>query len=591
MLAGCSGADSTASGDDIAATGGAAVVTAADDTVVESTAAAITTEENSPTHDTAEDYVYSDADIVEISLGTTITADSNSVEVEGTTVTIRAAGTYRISGEVADGQLVVDAGEAAVVQIILDNAEITNSDGAAIAITSADSAIVILADGSANTLTDGAVYVLAGGETEPNAALFSTADLSIAGDGSLVVYGNYNDGIASKDGLVIDSGDITVIAADDGIRGKDYVVVNDALLDITAGGDGIKADNADDDTMGYITVAAGTINVTAGGDAIQAATDVVITGGDFTITAGGGSSTSMAAVDSAKAIKGAASVVIDGGMFLIDAADDAIHSNVSVVINAGSFEIATGDDAVHADETVEINGGTIDVVQSYEGIEGTIVTINGGDISIIASDDGLNVAGGVDASGTMNAAGTAGQDTFRGPGGGGGGAPVETPGEYYLYINGGVIYINAGGDGIDSNGYITMNGGTVTIDGPTSGRDCSVDFNGSFDMNGGTLIGTAIDGMTSEAIDAGSQAAMYLTTDSAIAAGTVIHIETTDGLGVVTYQAGNSFSVIVFSSPDLVSGQEYNVYLEGTTAGEAVYGLYGADAYSPGALVGTASAS
>ena len=601
MLAGCSNADSTASGDDIVAAGDAAVAvadTAADSAVVGSVAAAATIEENTADHDNADDYVYDEAEAAAISLGDTITADSNSVDVDGTTATITAAGTYLVAGTVTEGQLIVDAGDDAVVQIVLDDATITNSDGAAIAVMSAEKAIVILADGSTNTLTDGTAYVLAEGETEPNAALYSAADLSISGDGSLMVFGNYNDGIASKDGLVIDSGDITVVAADDGIRGKDYVVVNDATLDITSGGDGIKADNDEDETKGYITITAGIVNLNVGGDAIQAATDVVITGGDFTISAGGGSSATVAVDDSAKAVKGAASVVIEGGTFSIDAADDAIHSNVSAVINDGLFEISTGDDAVHADETVEVNGGTLDVVRSYEGIEGTIVTINGGDISIIASDDGLNVAGGVDGSGTTNAVGATGQDTFRGPGGGGavgggpgGGAPVETPGEFYLYINGGLIYINAGGDGIDSNGYVTMNGGTVTIDGPTSGRDCSVDFNGSFEMNGGTLIGTTIDGMTSEAIDAGSQASMYLTTDSIIAAGTLIHIETSDGEGVVTFEASNSFSVIVFSSPDLVAGQEYNVFFEGTADGDDVYGLYGADAYSPGTLVGTAIAS
>ena len=155
-------------------------------------------------------------------------------------------GTYRISGTIADGDVVVDAGDSAVVQLILDNADITNTDGAAIAVTSAETAIVILADGSTNTLTDGAVYVLAEGEDEPNAALYSKSDLTITGEGSLVVSGNYNDGIASKDGLVIESGDITVVAVDDAIRGKDYVVVNGGNIDLTAGGDGIKSDNDED---------------------------------------------------------------------------------------------------------------------------------------------------------------------------------------------------------------------------------------------------------------------------------------------------------------------------------------------------------
>jgi uncharacterized protein DUF4353 len=44
------------------------------------------------------------------------------------------------------------------------------------------------------------------------------ADLTIAGTGSLDVNGQYNDGIVSKDGLVLAAGNVTVKAADDGMN-------------------------------------------------------------------------------------------------------------------------------------------------------------------------------------------------------------------------------------------------------------------------------------------------------------------------------------------------------------------------------------
>ncbi len=85
---------------------------------------------------------------------------------------------------------------------------------------------------------------------EPNAAIFSAADLTIFGGGTLTVQGNNNDGIASKDGLIIAGGTISVTAVDDGIRGKDYLVIEDGAITVEAGGDGLKSDNAEDTSQG-----------------------------------------------------------------------------------------------------------------------------------------------------------------------------------------------------------------------------------------------------------------------------------------------------------------------------------------------------
>jgi hypothetical protein len=83
--------------------------------------------------------------------------------------------------------------------------------------------------------------------------------------------------------------------------------------------------------MGYISVENGTLNIVSGGDGFQAETHVLITGGSFNITSGGGSS--VASTASAKGIKGISGVTIDGGDFVIDSADDAIHSDSCVIFN------------------------------------------------------------------------------------------------------------------------------------------------------------------------------------------------------------------------------------------------------------------
>lgn len=137
-----------------------------------------------------------------------------------------------------------------------------------------------------------------------------------------------------------------------------------------------------------------------------------------------------------------------------------------------------------------------------------------------------------------------------------------------------------------------MTGGTVVLSAATDGRDNAVDSNGTFEMLGGTVVGTNVDGRVSEGVEGTStQGAIYLTTSSVYAAGTVVHFETTDGDGVLTFQTSKEFSVLVFSSPDLVQGETYDVYLDGSTSGDDISGLSGSDTYDPGTLVGTVTAS
>jgi hypothetical protein len=182
---------------------------------------------------------------------------------------------------------------------------------------------------------------------------------------------------------------------------------------------------------------------------------------------------------------------------------------------------------------------------------------------------------------------------------GGGGPGAEAVGDYSIHISGGTIVITVvgdldeQGDGIDANGHIEMTGGVVAVSGPTDTRNSAIDYSGgTFVMTGGTFIGTNIDGRNSEGVGTGSsQASLYLTTASTISAGTVVHIETTDGESLVTFEPANGFSVIVFSSPDLVDGESYDVYLGGTVTGDSTTNLYEDSAYTAGDLAGTATAS
>ncbi len=471
---------------------------------------------------------YDDSDVVEIVLdSTTATSASDSVSIDGSTVVIDAEGVYSLIGTLDDGAVIVEASESDDVTLILNGVDITNADGAAIAFITANESAVVLAEGSTNTLTDGATYVFPDAETdEPNATLYARTDLTIGGDGELVVNANYNDGITSKDSLEIEGGSITVDSVDDGIRGRDQLLISGGTISVNAGGDALKADNDEDADRGIVQIEAGVVNLVAGDDGIAAFTNVLIAGGTTDIAS----------------------------------QDDAINSSNEVTVDQGTLTLAAGDDGIHADYNLTINGGEIGITQSFEGLESEVITINDGAIDITSSDDGINVA---DAD-SVAVVGNGG----RGQRGG-----DEGVGEHYVYINGGTTSITVTGDldeqgdGIDANGFVEMTGGTVTVSGPTDTRNSAVDYSGGgFEITGGTFIGTHIDGRNSEDIDGGSQASIYVTGPT-MSAGEVIEIESAGGETLATFEPANDYSVILFSSSDLVAGESYDVYLSGSLAG------------------------
>lgn len=238
-----------------AAVVGLALVTAACGTGATSTTTeAASAAETSATGTTTDDTVSlaatagtSDVDATAtVELGDEITVEGDGVTVDGDVVTIIAAGTYRVTGTLDEGQVVVDAaGET--VEVVLDGASITNPQGPALLVLDAGEAVVTLAEGSVNALADG-------GSSEMDAALWSSPSLTVQGEGALTVDAVY-EGIASETHLTIAGGDIHVYAEEDGL-------------------------NANDDGVSVITVSGGYLYVeSVTGDAIDSNGEIVVTGG------------------------------------------------------------------------------------------------------------------------------------------------------------------------------------------------------------------------------------------------------------------------------------------------------------------------
>lgn len=210
--------------------------------------------------------------------------DGNGVSVDGASVKITKGGVYIVSGTTSNGSVTIETPDSDKVRLVLDNADITSSDGAAINEISCDKLFITLVGD--NKISDSENYTFEDGEDEPNGAIFAKHDMTINGGGLLTVNGVYKHGIVSKDDLKITGGTISVTSADDGIRGRDSVLIKDGNISVISGGDGIKSNNDSGEEKGRISIDGGNVNITAEKDGIQAESVLQINGGALTVNAG-----------------------------------------------------------------------------------------------------------------------------------------------------------------------------------------------------------------------------------------------------------------------------------------------------------------
>lgn len=400
-------------------------------------------------------------------------------EIDGTDVSITAAGTYVFSGDCDNGSITVKKGVTGVT-IVLNGLTLTNDDSAAITLNKTAEASLIAAAGTTNTVAD------TEGSSDENAAVKvkSGAALAIGGTGTLTVDGNAKNGIKGAADAVITVAEVklNINAADDGLSCDDELNITGGTLNITAGGDAVKAspdtgdtENPDTTSLGNVTISGGTLTLNATGDGIQADGDLTISGGTFHVKTNGGNTTALTD-DSAscKGFKAGKTLTVTGGTLTVDSADDALHAGTDVTISGGTLTLATGDDGVHADNDLVIGtrGASststprINITASYEGLEGTTVNVYSGDIDVVASDDGVNAA-----NSTLG----------------------EHSDKYAISIAGGDLYIDAGSDGLDSNNDISMTGGKVEVYGADAMMDAAIDYDGTFTLSGGTLFGAGME--------------------------------------------------------------------------------------------------
>ena len=475
--------------------------------------------------------------------GDSATATSDSVQISGTTISITEEAVYVVSGALDDGMIVVDASDSAKIQLVLDGASIHSETSAALYVAEADKVFLTLADGTENALSNGGTFTAIDG-SNIDGALFSRQDLTLNGGGFLSVVSPAGHGIVCKDDLAVTGGSSAITAASHGLDANDSIrITGSASLSIEAGKDGLHAENGDDASLGFVYISGGALDIAAKGDGISAGAYLQISDGTFQIAAGGGENG-----DSMKGLKAESGLTVSGGSFAIDSADDAVHSNTSLSIHGGSFDVASGDDAFHADETLTVTGGIIRIRESYEGLEALRVEIQGGEISLVAENDGLNAAG------ENGSSGMTGRRDGRSGGGWGGRNPSS---DGAIVISGGTLSIQASGDGIDANGSLEIAGGTITISGPAQGDTATLDYDTTATITGGTFFGTGASRMARSFSDS-TQGVLFVNVGDQ-AAGTSVSISDASGSSLIAAAPELSFGVVIFSSPDVASGETYTV--------------------------------
>ncbi len=362
----------------------------------------------------------------------------------GTAVTISEAGTYVFSGNCVDGSITVKKGTTGV-KLILNGLDLTSASavtGPVLCKAGTETEIIAEA-GTVNTLTDS----MANTEEKAAVKVNKQSSLTLSGAGTLNVVGVCKNGIkgGAETDITVQEQNLHIKSADNGLASDNTVTVKSGKLMIEAGGDGIKsspdrlddAGNADDTvSLGDIILESGEINIIAAADGIQGDNSVTVNGGSYQITTNGGYTTTLASIRNCYEGLEAGTVYVNSGTININSTDDGVNAAGG---NDGSGSNGRPGDgfnpgggrpgnmgggpggrlAVMNTDPVEDSNNSAAITDSTyaAGNEGYAININGGTLYVKAAGDGLDSNGDISISGGNiivygAAAGDPGSDNF-----------------------------------------------------------------------------------------------------------------------------------------------------------------------------------
>lgn len=452
----------------------------------------ITKEDTDVTHaDDAENYR------VSITGDFTVTSDtSDGVTQSGSVYTITKAGEYTVTGLLSEGQLIVDAGDEDEVTIVLNGTSITCSSGSPIYVKNASKVEIKSEENSFNEVIDNRTEATEDSSDDAgNAAIYATCDLKLVGKGALVVTGNYNNGIQSKDDLSIKNVIVKVTAVNNAVKGNNAVDIESGnIIAISAKGDGIKTSNSNisnkGNQKGIVTITGGNIDVYAACDGIDAAYVVDISGdGHLNIytdtyseyseevtSSGSSSGTSTSRNSSANKTASANTVSYVAASDTIANAPggsgggnmggmDGQNGGNAPDMNGGSGGNKAGGNRPGMPGDFNKSGNSSGQSYSTNGIKAeSEINISGFTINISSTDDGIHANS---DSGVLET----GED-----------------GKGTIVINGGSITISSGDDGIHADKQLDVNDGYINVVTSYEGLEAI-----TINLNGGKIYVYATD--------------------------------------------------------------------------------------------------
>ena len=131
-----------------------------------------------------------------------VISNAPNVMASASRIIISQGGTYLISGTLQDAQLVIDAPAGDTVRLVLRGVDMQCERGPAILSRGAGPVVLLLEDGTENTVTDGKNYFYSGSAVIES-VISTGGDLLVTGGGSLSVSASHNDALHSEKRLVL----------------------------------------------------------------------------------------------------------------------------------------------------------------------------------------------------------------------------------------------------------------------------------------------------------------------------------------------------------------------------------------------------